>query len=401
MDFLEEYVTLTDNGLAPERFRRWSGLFTIAAALDRNVWTSIRENIQLWPNLFIMLVAQPGVGKGMAMWPGRELLETQDHVALCPDSITHEAFIRALSEHAETSRITLPDGTVEGKSSMALALPEWGCFMREAKNDDMAMLANVFDCKDHNLVTIGRGENTCPNLYVNILACVTPAWFAEGFRSNDYEQGLPSRFIFVYSEEIPTGKRPPFVFGKLSDKPAASVTERLWPRLDRISRVRGEIEWSEEAGAALNQWQAADFAPAPGNPLLSGYCKRRNIHVAKIALLLAVSRRPDALTIRLTDFEDARSIMLEAEPEMSMALLAAGGNEYLHRMVTVLRFVESEYRKTKKPVDEYKVRARLNKLVPPQMVNTILREMIMARMLQVVEGEDQGKRKILPGVLQK
>ena len=230
MDFLEEYVSLTDNGLAPERFRRWSGLFTIAATLDRNVWTTIRANIQLFPNLFIMLVAQPGVGKGMAMWPGRELLETQDHVALCPDSITHEAFIRALSEHGALNRITLPDGTVEGKSSMALALPEWGCFMREAKNDDMAMLANIFDCKDHNLVTIGRHKDgkgdKCPNLYVNILGCVTPAWFAEGFRSNDYEQGLPSRFIFVYSEEIPRGKRPPFVFDKDMQEPVVNATNR-------------------------------------------------------------------------------------------------------------------------------------------------------------------------------
>ena len=93
--------------------------------------------------------------------------------------------------------------------------------------------------------------------------------------------------------------------------------------------------------------------------------------------------------------------MLEAEPEMSMALIAAGGNEYLYRMANVLKFVEQEYRRTKKPVSEHRVRAQLNKLVSPQMVNTILREMIMARMLQVVAGEEVGRRKMMPGVFQK
>ncbi len=237
-DLIEKFVTLTDNGLAPERYRRWAALVMIAAILDRRVWTSIRPGMPLFPNLFVLLVAKPGVGKTMAILPARSCVETQSHVGLSPDSITHERFVAMLAERAEV--LDPEEEMPTHRATIALMLSEWGTFLRSPDNDDLAMLAQLYDCGDYSAETISRGLDNAESLYVNIIAGCTPAWFAEGFPPNSYEQGLPTRMHFIYSNELATGDQPDFEF---SDDPLVvgrTVADKLLQELDPDSVGRAD-----------------------------------------------------------------------------------------------------------------------------------------------------------------
>ncbi len=132
-DFIEDFVEATDNGLSPERFRRWAALSIVSVLLDRRVWTSTLGGVPIYPNLFIMLVAKPGVGKSTAIAPARTLLETQPHVRIAPSSVTYEAFIKLLSERGEV----LEDGLPKMRATAALLLSEWGTFLRRPDNDTL------------------------------------------------------------------------------------------------------------------------------------------------------------------------------------------------------------------------------------------------------------------------
>lgn len=395
-DFIDSFLAETDDGLSPERFRLWCALSTLSAASDRRVWTSIRPGMALYPNLYVLLVGPPGAGKSQGITKARRLLETQDHVSLSPSSTTHEAFINLLAQRAK-----VPDTEGEvpmRRATMALVLSEWGTFMRKPSNDDMALLADAYDCGDIERFTIGRQWDRAPNVFLNILAGCTPAWFAEGFPPNSYEQGLPSRFHFIYQESPENAALPDFNFTVLEDADDNPFIQKFLPHLDKISRLRGFIPWSPEAAALFNEWKMSGFAPIPDDPMLAGYCVRRPLHLAKIAVLCAMSNHVEDPVVRENDLRRAMTIMFDAEKDMPKALSAAGGNTYRLRENAISSFVDARWRETKKPVAEWEVRQKLGKLVPPQLVKTILDEMIASGSIRAIEGTKAPQRRLTPGV---
>lgn len=388
MDFIEDFVSTTDVGLSPERYRRWVGLCLVAAALDRKVWTALRRGIPLFPNLFVLLVGPPATGKTQAILPARALLDRFPAIELCPDSITHEDFIRKLGERATLSAL---EGT--SRATMAVFLSEWGTFLRKPDNDTLSMLAAVYDSDRYSASTISRGLDNATNLYVNILAGTTPAWFAEGFPANAYEQGLPTRMHFIWSESHETP--PEFDFRETTENVLNVELGALVPAFKRIVAAKGFCAWEPDAAKAFNAWRASGFEPVPLDPLLRGYTARRPLHAAKISVIVAVARHPERLAVALADWNRAKEIVLEAEPDMSVALAAAGGNIYQMQQRAAASFVEAEYLKHRKGVPEHRVRRALGRLVPPQALNTILNEMIAQRQMHAT-GETPN-RILMPG----
>ncbi len=400
MDLIEEFVRRTDTGLSPERYRRWTALVTIAAVLDRRVYTAIRAGKALYPNLYVLLVGPPGEGKTMAIDAGRALVETQTHVSLAPDHTSYESFIQQLSKRAE--ELDAEEELPRRRATLALMLSEWGTFIRVPENDQLAMLAHVYDCGDYKAQTISRGIDHAENLYINIIAGCTPAWFAEGFPPNSYEQGLPTRIVLVYEESAGKADITPAFVSSMDKDPLAEankLTEFFWPHLNKLAALRGFVPWDEKALAGLNSWKLRGYEPRPDDPMLVGYCKRRHLNVAKIALIFALARHPETMKIFLSDFESAKAMLLDTEVNMPKALNAAGGNIYQMRIDSVALYIEKRYLETQKPVPEWEVRQKLGKMVPPPLLRTILDEMINQQRIRAWEGTKAPHRKLTPGVV--
>ena len=398
MDWIEEFTTETDVGLSPERFRRWAALSVVATVTDRRVWTSTFSGIPLYPNLFVMLVGEPGTGKGQALRPARMVLETQEHVQLAPKSTSYESFINSLAGRSSQDE----DGIERQRATMALYLPEWGTFLRRPDNDFMAMMADIYDNESYHHKVLTR-EDEANNLFVNILAACTPAWFAEGFPANAYAQGLPTRFQFIY--DVALEDMPDFDFSpNVTDDPLDDVvTNKLFPLLDKISAARGFMKWSVGAGKKMNAWKNGGFEPEPKDPMLAGYCTRRHLHLAKLSIIIALSRHPERMIIEEADWDRAYEIMLEAEPHMITALSSAGGNEYKLRSDALYSFVCARWKQLggKDGVPEWEVRQTLGRTIPPHMLRTVLEEMIAQQYLRVVGTGKAPMRKLKPGVRKK
>ena len=394
MGFISDFIAATDIGLSPPIFRKWAAYSAVSAALNRNVSTALREGMPLWPNLYTLLVGGPASGKSIAISAARALADTQPEINLSADHMTHEAFIRKLSQLQDASFV---GSEMRTKSTMALFLSEWGTFLEEPEPRTCAMLAAIFDCRDYENETIGRGVDSVEQTYVNILGGATPAWFATGFPPNTYEQGLPTRFFFIFSDAVMEKKS--FVVDPLAqDEEWSELRKAFTKRMDAMSRCKGFCGWTDDALLALNDWYNGDCEPAPKNPMLSGYCKRRPLLLGKLAVLQAVSSHPERLVVDKIDLDNALADMVEAEKDMARALSAAGGNIYKLRQLRIAEFVLDEHLRTKKPVPEWLVRQRLSDLVPPNMLRTILDEMLASQQLRMVEGTVAPTRKLMPGV---
>src|SRR5438067_5724999 len=94
VDFIESFLKLTEGTRTPELFRLWSAIALVGGALERRVWINNGDGT-VFPNMFILLVAPPGVGKFVieevrSLWtescePGTKI--PAFHVA--PDNMTN------------------------------------------------------------------------------------------------------------------------------------------------------------------------------------------------------------------------------------------------------------------------------------------------------------------------
>lgn len=393
---VERYVAALAGVNSPERFRRWAGIGLVAAALGRRVWTEVVRGRPIFPNLYTLLVGPPGTGKNEAIMPAKGVMGAATTERMSPNAITAQKLVEWLGEAPPE----VIDGMVVKNCAVSAFVAEWAVLMRNSANTDMmGCFADLYDNPDvYDASTISRGADHLENVCVNIMAGVTPAWFADGFPVNAFEQGLPARLHLIWGE--PSG-RPPALF----EEAIPLDTSPLLPDVRRLQQLTGMIEWAPEAKAAFKNWVDNGMVPVLQEPMLQSYNNRRLVHTAKLALIAAVSRSPTVHpTITLADLETAWEWMFDAEPHMPRALVAAGGNTYRMREEALANFVRDRYKITGKHVNEWEARQRLGRMVPAAMVGPIVDELLASKVLEASNPEARSPNRLLrpgPGMKEK
>ena len=389
LNFIDQFVHATRHMAAPEIFRRWCALSVVSAAMSRRVWTCIEEDLKLFPNLYVMLVSKPGIGKSRPMEMAKKLLLALDpggaFLAFMPDELTRQQMIKHMGEWFMPMK---PDG----EPTYVSLISEFACFMPEPDAGWMQACARLWDCPDfYERATKHCGHDTLYRPYVTMLAGVQPAWFSEGFPANSYEMGLPARMFFIHADVKP--HRRFFGTGKQVDG-----FDNLVKKLERIHAVAGHIPWTPEAQAGWREWCEDGMPPEIGDPFLEGYVVRRDMHTSKMALICAVATHPGNPQIKLSDLEQAWVYLREAELTMPKALIAAGGNIYKRHEEKVIDFVRKMWSDTKKHVPESEVRRRLGQTVPTPMIRAIIDELIaQKRLVELATAEKAPYRLLKPG----
>ena len=97
-DLIDLVMEFTEDAMSPELFRRWGAIALVAGAMERRVWTRTKAG-EVFPNLYTLLVAPPGVGKqiidiiGMLWMQTKELgTETDAFQGGRNFRISHEVF---------------------------------------------------------------------------------------------------------------------------------------------------------------------------------------------------------------------------------------------------------------------------------------------------------------------
>ena len=111
--WLDSFMDYTDKIPTPEVFRRWAGISMIAAALERKVWLETSVGT-LYPNLYMFLLAPPGVGKTiMSSMAWRMTSKLRDHKIASP-----YASLAAVSLSFRTRQRSVGTGEITIRTSL-------------------------------------------------------------------------------------------------------------------------------------------------------------------------------------------------------------------------------------------------------------------------------------------
>jgi hypothetical protein len=381
MDWIKTFMHYTEGLSSPPIFRLWSAIGTIGAAAERRVWVRTARSI-LYPNMFIALVAAPGVGKGEAIKNAEELSYACKKIRVAPTNVSRASIIDALAE-VQQKRL-LPDGNLIEYASLFAIVEELGVFIPA---HDLAFLSVLTDIWNNPRVHRDkkRGmakEIDIPHPQLSILAGSQPNFLASLLPEEAWGQGFMSRVILIYSA-LPVDV--PLFDEREMD---GGLRQGMIDRLGEISELYGQCQWEPEAQALITGWKAGGQLPVPEHSRLQNYCARRILHILKLSIIASLSRGND-LVIRHEDAARAIDWLLEAEAAMPDIFREMAQKSDAQVIQELHIYLWKEWMKGgKKPLHEARMYNFLHNRVPADKIYRVIQTAERANIIARVAGTE-------------
>ena len=376
----ESWWSYTNGLSSPNNFVKWGYVYTIAACLQRRVWIGDNDS-QLFPNMQVILVGDPGVGKGLVIkavtslvkhWQRKDKSkedfmpdlvamtelatqaqivqeagneqankqEYQGHMAkggkevikpllfpVAADATTFEALVEAVSESITHINYVKhnPDGTKSlghyGHCSLCFLLPELSSLLRKRTNDTVNYLLGLYDCPlDFEYRTKNSGRDRVRRGCINLLAGTTPGFIQSTFDDSLLDEGFTSRTFFIYAAKNRKNQAfiPALTLEQLEHK------QVLLKHIKKLSGLYGQVQMGEGVREFVEEWwdrveTNKNLRPNKSTKLMPYYA-RKNIHLLKVAMCIHFGESTD-MTLPLDAVMKAKDLLDNEELEMHKAIV--------------------------------------------------------------------------------
>jgi len=375
-DWVESFLNHTAETSSPRIFRLWGAISTIAGAMERKTYVRTLKS-RLYSNMYVVLVAPPGVGKTEVTWRIRKLWESLDDHHIARTSVTKASLIDELAE--ATRRIVTPENhknPVTTFNSLLLCINELGVLLPAYENEFMNTLTDLWDCKHYSeRRRTAKLEIDIANPQLNFLAACTPSYLMHVLPEGAWDQGFLSRTMLVYSGERQL--RSLFAESDINEDEYNLLEEHL----AEIASLFGEIKFEKASAVAMDHFHMTDGEPKPDHPKLISYNIRRTVHLLKLCMVASVSRSNE-LVITMEDFERALNWMTEVElymPDIFKAMSQGGAGKV---MEDAWYYLFTTHAKEGKPVLKHRLINFLQERVPVHSIQPTIDMMEQGQMME-------------------
>jgi Protein of unknown function (DUF3987) len=374
--WIESFVEATSHTGAPAIFRRWTAISAVAAALEQRVWVVTRGS-ELYPNLYMLLIAEPGIGKGLALGSARRIFSEIKDLKIAPNSVSKASLMDSLFE-AKRKVLNIVRQEFLEYNSLYVVATELGVLIPMWDSEFMNSLTDIYDGTPYNeSKRTGKLRIDIPRPQINLIGATTPSYLNQVMPPGAWDQGFISRTILIYS-----GERT--ITDVFADDCAYKEThDDLITDFKTISSLQGRALFEPLAAALIQEWHKTGGPPAPTNPKLAHYLTRRTAHVLKISMVMMASRGHPGLIITEEDVRLAIDTLTEAEAAMQDIFLVQGNSEDSRVMDDTFTFVLTTWAKRgKMPVPEGQVVNFLRSRVASHSIMKVLEAMVRSNMIE-------------------
>jgi hypothetical protein len=385
-DWIESFEEYSKGLSSPALFKRWGAIVCLAMAMERKVF--LRTNLgALYPNLYVMAIAPPGVGKTLITSKVGDLIRSLPEHHVAPSSVTRASLIDALV--ASERRVVIPQGTPPVLSFNALAVVqnEMGVFLPAYDTEFMATLTDLYDGKKYSEKKRSKDiNNSLDHPCLSLFGATTVAYLYDTMPEQAWDHGFLSRTILIHSGEMII--RSLFDFVEMPEQ----VEKDLIHDLKIIGNLTGRFKFTQDAATAIDRWHQSGGTPKPDHPKLTNYNSRRTTHILKLCMVAAVSEGNE-LIITLEHFHRALEWLLEAEsfmPDIFKSMSVGGDAKAIE---DTYYWAYKIYMKEGKNISEDRIVEYLANKVPAHSVERIMQLMVKARLFEKVLNEYRPRAK--------
>lgn len=326
------------------------------------------DNSALYPHLYAILVAPPGVGKTKMIAKAHDMLS-----ALSPDvhighsSLTAASLVDNLNEATRRHIRMNETPAVVTFNSLAIISNELGVLLPVYDTAFMNTLQDIYDCRPYSQKRRTKDLMIeIKNPQLNILAGTTPAFLQGTLPEGAWAEGFTARCLFIFSGEQVIAS----LFQERVENTALETA--LKQRLKRINQLYGEMKFTEEAARFIDAWHMNGREPQPDHPRLLHYNTRRTVNVLKLSMIASISEN-DELLIRKHHIERALEWLIEMEHYIPDIFKSMENTSHTQILKETWHFVYTTWMKEgHKPVAEARIIAFISKRTPAHFVNKVL-----------------------------
>ena len=372
----DKWRSYTDGLISPDNYIDFGWYYLISASLQRRVWVG-PTHAPLFPNIYVILVGEPGLGKGIVIKPVSEILKfhklqdpgvnpkyaaalsgiekkqieivakddyekaleiengfekgkdnrnkSYEKPLLFPvaaDATTYEALIKSMAKSLRRINYMEKNGDdqevmkIYSHSSLAFCLEEISSLFRKHTEDTVHFLIQAYDAGDYTYDTKTQGKDRVRRCCLNFFGGTTPGFMQSTFNDQLLTEGFSSRTFFIFA----TTNRKTAVF--IPDLTAEQRQHRqdIIDHVEKLSHLYGKCYISPADMQWLEDWWKEAYKNRPNiNPKLNPYYARKQIHVLKLATAIHFGESTEMILTR-NDFRSAIDTLAAEEVNMHLAL---------------------------------------------------------------------------------
>lgn len=377
--FVRDFVLATRGHETTTRFAIWTALLGISAALRRSAYLDWPK--PLFPNLYVVLVASPGIArKSFTINWMRSLLykmhnvyedeydQYQERVNVFSGSITAEGLQEYLKPAAQSVRKGNGIAYVDRGSQIAMFASELKTSLpnKSYMEGIIGKLTDLYDCEEDPKgdYTKKDKEQEVRNVFITFIGGTTPDDLEKVLPKEVFGGGFMSRTVVVYEN------RPERVYPEPIEIPHAPTNDELTQRLAWISKYAGgAFRLSDKAREVHHEWYRNNYKAS----LLSLDHEERlsrtryDTILMRMSILIRAQRYEPGTIITLDDYLEAKKILDNTYFESEEEVQKIGNSDYvqhLNRLRTALQKYEELTRK--------EVASRMSRHIPMAQVNELL-----------------------------
>jgi hypothetical protein len=307
--WIDQLIEAANEAETPRSFLYWAGLTAIAAVASNNVYLNRRGEdgriiYQLKPNLYVMLIADSGIGKGLPVALAKECVSLVQSTRVIAGRNSIEGIIKEMS-----TAYSVNGGNPITDSRAFIVSGEFSNLM-VSNPQALTILTEWYDTH-----FMGEWKNTLKNspveklkgLNVTLLGASSPEHFAETVPEVNIRGGFIGRTLMVFEEKRKRTNALVYLDEPDNEDKMQIVTPELVEHLKEIAKTKGKFKWTKSAADIFIPWYM-NWREKLWNDK-TGTVHRIPDHVLKVAMCLSLSRRL-SLTLELEDIEEAISTCL-------------------------------------------------------------------------------------------
>lgn len=363
---MDQYLDYVGVGEAPLIYHKWTFFCCLSAAIGRKASFSM-GHFQIFPNIYVMLMGDPGTRKSTAIKIGKGALERSGFKHFSGSSSSQERFLQDL----EAAGIA----TLEECSQQFICADEFNNFLGEGNNKFISTLTELFDAGPSFDARLKQAKSAViPNPIVTMLGGNTHQNFGTCFPPSIVNNGFLSRLILVWGQR--SGVRIPFPPQLDIEKRDALVT--LFEQIQDTQL--GPLSITPQAAKAIEDIYYA-WEDLPDGRFLT-YSQRRQLHLQKLCVICAAAQ--GKLVIDYGDVLYSNTFLNEAERQFSKALGEFGKSKTSEEASIVMNVL---YAAKGKPVPLSRIWSSVcTNLGKFEDLRTILHSLVAAERVDNLEG---------------
>lgn len=323
MSFINDYKIVTSGNEAPELYHSWAGIAVLSSVVSRQVWMNQGFG-NVYPNLYLVLVGEPGNGKSTAMNIAKRMVRKIPRRPVAPSAITKEALCQFMGNEKGDAYNTF---TYEGEemvySHLSVFANELVTFLGTDQMGMIDLLTDIWDEEVYENKTKNKGHDVIVGPFLTLLCCMTPEITDNLVRTNIIKGGFARRCIFICSND--RGK--PVALPVFTQEQEEAY-ERCLEFMKILQNTKGEFSWTEESKTWFVDWYEKKY-----NKMLQqmsvatkGYYRSKDVLLIKVSMLLALAENPTDLTLHLRSLQEADRMLSQVERSLEDVFAGSGRN---------------------------------------------------------------------------